>query len=421
MEQNQNLEITDTAIAPELGQGKVSVMVPKKVTNFKKVDEIVIPDIMFHPVKIGHPDLDRGFSELGGLIPSQVVIFTGMPGAGKTTLCAEILSRLSVAYEDRDAIFISLEMSDFQLKLVARKTSGFNNVVIESTIKWDDYEALIEELTILRPSVVVLDSIQAFAGEGNRKQIACVNAFTEFAKSEFIPVILIGHADKGGHYKGPSTLLHQVDTHLKVGIDKDTGERLITFGKNRFGGFLNPIPFKIKSDAVLIGSDVFKALGTLVEDDDATKEAFAKFHNENMDSHKLDWEKCKEVSQIFLSYVKREYADKYDYMVGDLEKVTMNFQAKRHACYCRPQTGELFMAKHAASVLESGTIKYGYKMERPIQEQYIFTKEDEWMWILCHEFCHLITGMQKHNKVFFKQVEKMVQENMFMFSSSIEK
>ncbi len=53
--------------------------------TFKKVSEIVVPDQFFHPLQTGSPELDSTFSELGGLIPSQVILVTGNPGSGKTT------------------------------------------------------------------------------------------------------------------------------------------------------------------------------------------------------------------------------------------------------------------------------------------------------------------------------------------------
>ena len=51
--------------------------------------------------------------------------------------------------------------------------------------------------------------------------------FTEFAKKHWCVVILIGHCDKSGNYKGPSELVHEVDDITADGkITKEEIEHL---------------------------------------------------------------------------------------------------------------------------------------------------------------------------------------------------
>jgi len=74
--------------------------------HFYRVSEIVVPEQFFHPLKTQSPELDAVFSELGGIIPSQVTLVTGNPGSGKTTLCAVVGSRLSLS-QPKPVVFLS--------------------------------------------------------------------------------------------------------------------------------------------------------------------------------------------------------------------------------------------------------------------------------------------------------------------------
>lgn len=86
----------------------------------KRAGDIIVPDKLFHPIRTDNVEIDGAFSELRGIIPSQVVLMTGTPGSGKTTLASVIASRAQRS-DGRPAVFLSYEMSDFQLKLQAKK------------------------------------------------------------------------------------------------------------------------------------------------------------------------------------------------------------------------------------------------------------------------------------------------------------
>ena len=57
----------------------------------------------------------------------------------------------------------------------------------------------------------------------------------ELAKSEGIPVVLVGHVTKDGTLAGPKTLEHLVDVVLSVEGDRTGGLRLLRATKNRYG------------------------------------------------------------------------------------------------------------------------------------------------------------------------------------------
>ena len=57
----------------------------------------------------------------------------------------------------------------------------------------------------------------------------------ELAKSDGIPVVLVGHVTKDGTLAGPKTLEHLVDVVLSVEGDRTGGLRLVRATKNRYG------------------------------------------------------------------------------------------------------------------------------------------------------------------------------------------
>ena len=74
--------------------------------HFRRVSDILVPDILFQSIKTGCSEIDGTFSEIGGLIPSQVSLVTGNPGSGKTTICSAIGSRIAMN-TGRPVVFLS--------------------------------------------------------------------------------------------------------------------------------------------------------------------------------------------------------------------------------------------------------------------------------------------------------------------------
>src|SRR3972149_9441754 len=64
-------------------------------SGWTTVKDIKVPSKLFEPIKLEIKDLDIFLSELGGIIPSQCIFFTGEPGVGKTTLAMFILSKVA--------------------------------------------------------------------------------------------------------------------------------------------------------------------------------------------------------------------------------------------------------------------------------------------------------------------------------------
>jgi SpoVK/Ycf46/Vps4 family AAA+-type ATPase len=399
-------------------------MVTKTIpTQFRKISDIVVPDKMFQSIKTNNPEMDSVLSELGGLIPSQVIMITGNPGSGKTTLSAVIGSRIINTIPDKPVVFLSYEMSDFQLKLQAQKIPGFSDLLISTHEFHKDAKGLDElfkALDSIEPSMVIVDSLQKMASKmpqgPTRGQISVVERFTKWAKVTFTPVILIGHNDKGGNYAGPSFLKHEVDSHLTVWYDKESHERLFSMSKNRFGGNMESYSFRITGDGVYIASEWWKIVDSRT--DEETMDIVMDF-KENSSSEKINWDKFKESATSLINYLKKKESERIQNhsFIKDPEKIHLTWSGKR--AYCAYKTGHICLGKQFFDRIDAKNWKIlGYKSEKPFMQKFVTNKEEAALWAVLHEYIHLFKGYQRHSSKMWKELVRMANQESWLWSNT---
>lgn len=226
--------------------------------NAQKFDTIKIPEIFYHPTKIGIPLLDAIFSINGGLIPSMSYMFTGVSGAGKTTICNYIMSGISS--QEHPAVFISLEMSKEQSKYQFEGKVDFSNTYILDKLEnntIEDFQKILDDIAKLNPAVVVLDSLQMAVAQiygsptSTKGQSQIANMMLKFSKKTLCPTIIIGQCAKDGGYLGPSSVKHVLDGHLHATYDPKTALRTVSFEKNRFGQVGKLVAYKFSPNGSL--------------------------------------------------------------------------------------------------------------------------------------------------------------------------
>jgi len=170
-----------------------------------------------------------------GLVRGSVVLISGEPGIGKST----ILLQNSINSPE-NVLYVSGEESAEQLKLRAERISENpkNCYVLTET----NLEIILKNINQIKPSIVVLDSIQTVQTDlfdnspGSTTQIKeCASILIKLAKSTGIPVLIVGHITKDGNIAGPKMLEHMVDTVLHFEGDKQHQFRILRSKKNRFG------------------------------------------------------------------------------------------------------------------------------------------------------------------------------------------
>ena len=198
-----------------------------------KFSELETPEYIRSTTGIN--ELDRVLG--GGLVTGSVVLLSGEPGIGKSTLLLQICDCLG---KDRSVLYVSGEESSGQLKLRAQRLSvtGKNLYILTET----NIENILAEADKIKPDVIIADSVQTMYSDKissapgsvtNVKEVAM--AFISKAKAEGISVILVGHINKEGSIAGPKVLEHMVDAVLSFEGDKKQTYRIIRANKNRYG------------------------------------------------------------------------------------------------------------------------------------------------------------------------------------------
>lgn len=183
----------------------------------------------------GLAEMDRVLG--GGLVPGSVVLIGGDPGIGKSTLLLQVLA---AAEGSMRTLYVCGEESLSQVALRARRL-GLPRLDLPA-IAEIGLEAILQQLQLIRPALVVIDSIQTLCTDaldsapGSVSQVReCSAQLVRYAKSSGTTIILVGHVTKDGTLAGPRVLEHMVDTVLYFEHDPGSRFRLIRAVKNRFG------------------------------------------------------------------------------------------------------------------------------------------------------------------------------------------
>lgn len=183
----------------------------------------------------GNNEFDRVLG--GGIVIGSLVLISGDPGIGKSTILLQICQHLG---EKRRVLYVSGEESANQIKMRANRlgVTTDNLYILPQT----DVSVIVESIKSEKPDVVIIDSIQTMLYEeiassaGSVTQVReCTNIFMHTAKGLGIPIIVVGHVNKDGAIAGPKVLEHIVDTVLYFEGEKNYSYRILRGVKNRFG------------------------------------------------------------------------------------------------------------------------------------------------------------------------------------------
>jgi DNA repair protein RadA/Sms len=224
------------------GRGARAATGDAKVLPITRVDAL-----QDERLRTGLTELDRVLG--GGIVPGSMILLGGDPGIGKSTLVMQ-LGRGSMRI-----LYVSGEESLRQIKLRAERLGvrGDEFLVLAET----NLDAIVRAIDEQKPELVVIDSIQTVfrpeleSAPGSISQVRESTAvLLRHAKSENIPMILIGHVTKDGVIAGPRVLEHMVDTVLQFEGDHHHSYRIVRGLKNRFGSTNEIGIFEMREDGL---------------------------------------------------------------------------------------------------------------------------------------------------------------------------
>ena len=182
----------------------------------------------------------------GGIVPGSIVLVSGDPGIGKSTLMLQMAMEMAAT---KRVLYVSGEESERQIKMRATRLSATdgtqhavplpkNLLLVTET----NLEIILNHVNEVKPDLLIVDSIQTAylssldSSAGSVSQVReCSSQLRELAKTTGISVFVIGHVTKEGTIAGPRVLEHVVDTVLYLEGDRFQTYRLLRSVKNRFG------------------------------------------------------------------------------------------------------------------------------------------------------------------------------------------
>jgi len=173
----------------------------------------------------------------GGIVPGSVLLLSGEPGIGKSTLVLSLADDIGAR---GIVLYASGEESPEQIGGRAERMGLKNpNIRITSETVAENIVAGMEDL---KPVLTIVDSIQTtrlLSADGEPGSPTHVRGSTailvETAKRIGSPLVIIGQVTKEGSIAGPKLLEHLVDVVLNLEGDSNGTLRVLRAGKNRFG------------------------------------------------------------------------------------------------------------------------------------------------------------------------------------------
>ena len=176
-------------------------------------------------------ELDRVLG--GGIVLGSVVLVSGDPGIGKSTLLSELAINIP------NTLYVAGEESPTQVKIRVDRIDPKANFKIVSEVNVD---GILQVIEAQKPTLVIIDSIQTLETDDLNSPPGSVGQVREsaqrlqrLAKILHIPIFLVGHVTKEGTIAGPKILEHMVDVVLSLEGDPLSQFRILRSNKNRFG------------------------------------------------------------------------------------------------------------------------------------------------------------------------------------------
>jgi DNA repair protein RadA/Sms len=191
----------------------------------------------------------------GGVTASSVVMLTGGPGCGKSTLIRQLANAMSQTDSTLLPFYNCGEESLFQARLAMERLNCANDFMVGEETDLPKLLTYLDNVRKANPKKVVTllqDSLQTLndmkykdGGTTGNTPVRCTELLVDWAQrregnSNFGHIWFVGQVTKGGDFAGKNTIKHAIDVHMHLFYDED--KKSDTYGcllgevqKNRWG------------------------------------------------------------------------------------------------------------------------------------------------------------------------------------------
>ena len=242
--------VEERAVAGPKSSKGGTLAVARPAAKAVRITDVDLAEVPRRPLGMG--ELDRVLG--GGLVPGSLVLISGEPGVGKSTLLLEIAKRL--AESGLRTLYVSAEESTAQTRLRAERLGALHKELF--LLAETDLGVVADQIDAVQPGALIIDSVQTvYAPEldgapGTVSQVREVTTRAmQLAKQRGITTLLVGHVTKEGSLAGPKTLEHMVDCVLSFESSRGGPHRVLRATKNRFGSTSELAVFEMQGSGLV--------------------------------------------------------------------------------------------------------------------------------------------------------------------------